>query len=274
MTKFFEFLKKQPLVTAALTVVVAVLAIRLPQETYWMRCVLRILMCGTTLFFLYLVSGEKTLSQGDNQTGYVFKHLAGILILSVLAGGFGFVTTLKDSGVEDGVLLRTVTLFFMFLFACLFEELCFRAVLNDAIVRQFRNCKGVFVISAVVSCLVFGAVHVIGSPLTDGLAWAQAVLKALSCAVVGFAFLILYWKTRNVWAIGLVHGLYDFFSSLSLTLGAKAEIGAGNYVHGGEQGVASVVIFSVQLVITALITLGIWKKVGKTIDFEEMRKNW
>ncbi len=274
MTKILTFLKKQPLVTAVLAVAVAVLAVQIPQEEYWIKLILRVLMCGTTLFFLYLVSGEKTLSQGNNQTGYVFKHLLGILFVGALFGGLALTTKLVSGEVESGVPLRTLTLFCMFLFACLFEELCFRAVLNDAIVRQFRNQKGVFVLSAVASSLIFGAVHVIGSPLTDGLAWAQAGLKTLSCAVVGFAFLILYWKTRNVWAIGLVHGLYDFLSTIQLTLEGTSSLGAGSYVKSGAEGVAGLGVLSVQLVISALITLGIWKKVGKTIDFEDMRKNW
>ena len=44
---------------------------------------------------------------------------------------------------------------------------------------------------------------------------AQAVLKTVSCAIFGLALLLLYWKTRNIWACAIVHGLFDFFPSIS-----------------------------------------------------------
>ena len=274
MTKFLTVLKRQPLLTAALAVAVAVLAIRLPQPSYGNKCALRVLMCGTTLFFLYLISGEKTIFHGSAQLGYTFKHLLGFLIFALIMGVLGVVSKLQSDPVESGVLLRLVTLLLMFLFACLFEELCFRAVLNDAIVARFRHVKGVFVISAVVSSLTFGVVHMIGSPVTSAVEWAQAILKTLSCAVTGFAFLVLYWKTRSVWGIGLVHALFDFLTDFSLVLGGTADLGAGNYVKAGEEGIAGIVVLGIQTLIGAAIALRVWKKVGKTIDFEAMRESW
>ena len=274
MTSFLNFLKKQPLLTAVLAVAVAVLAVKLPQPTYWNKCVVRIVLCGVMLFSLFLISGEKTHSKGDKQIGYTFKHLLGFLIFALVMGTFGLYGQLKDGPIESGLPLRRLSLMLMFLFVGLFEELCFRAVLNDGIVYQFRNFKGVFVLSAVVSGLVFGAVHLIGSPLQSGLDWAQAVMKTLSCAAMGVAFLILYWKTRNVFAIGLVHGLYDFLCEISLALGGSDGIGSGNYVRQGDAGIIGLVTLAVQLVIGVVFLLVIWKKVGKTIDFKAMRENW
>ena len=274
MTEFIQFLKKQPLFTAVLAVIVAVLAIKLPQPTYWNKCVLRILMCGTTLFFLYLVSGEKTIFQSGAQIGYTFKHLLGFLIFAFIMGLLSVFGSIQSGSVEGGVLLRLISLALMFLFACLFEELCFRAVLNDAIVYQFRHSKNVFVVSAVVSSLVFGVVHIIGSPVTNAVEWGQAVMKTLSCAVMGFAMLILYWKTRSVWAIGLVHALFDFLTSFGLIFEGTANLGAGSYVQAGKEGVIGFITLGVQTLISAAITLRVWKKVGKTIDFEAMRESW
>ena len=274
MTKFFELLKKQPLFTAVLAVAVAVLAIKLPQPTYWNKCVLRILMCGTTLFFLYLISGERTISQSNAQIGYTFKNLFGFLIIAFIMGLLGIFGTIQSGSVEGGILLRLITLPLMFLFACLFEELCFRAVLNDAIVYQFRHSKNVFFVSAVVSSLVFGVVHIIGSPVTNAVEWGQAILKTLSCAVMGFAMLILYWKTRSVWAIGLVHALFDFLTSFGLIFEGTTSLGAGTYVQAGKEGVVGIIVLGLQTLISAAITLRVWKRVGKAIDFEAMRENW
>ena len=273
MTRLFQFLKKQPVFAAVLALAVAVPALLLPQDVYWHRCVLRILMCGTMLFLLYLVSGEKTLSQGCNQTGYVIGHLLAFPIMALLMGAMGFIGQLQE-GVESGLPLRLVTIVFMVLFACLFEELCFRALLNDAIVGQFRNCRGVFAVSATVSSLVFGLVHVMGSPVSTAFEFAQAALKTFSCAIFGFAMMILYWKTRNVWALGIIHALYDLFTMSSVILGGNAKLGVGSYVNEGEQGFYGIIVLAVESAVSLIITLIIWKKVGRTLDFKSMRENW
>ena len=51
-------------------------------------------------------------------------------------------------------------------FVGLFEEVAFRALINDAIVYQFRSFKHVFLLSAVLSSLIFGYVHVMFVPLS------------------------------------------------------------------------------------------------------------
>ncbi len=274
MTRFFEFLKRQPMMTAVLALMIAMAGVGLPQESYLTRAVLRVLLTGTMLFLLSLISGEKTLSQGDNQTGYVIRQLMGFLILAAIAGVLTAVGTVVQGQVRPGILLRVVTLLLLFLFVGLFEELCFRAVLNDAMICQFRNSKRVLVWSAVFSSLIFGAVHVIGSPLTGAVEVLEAVLKTLSTAIVGFAFLILYWKTRNIWALALVHGAYDFLASFPLVLGSSEAIGAGSYVREGTEGKIVAVVYMIQIVIVGLITLRVWKKVGKTIDFDALRESW
>jgi CAAX amino terminal protease family. len=274
MTSFFTFLKKHPIMTALIAIVLALLAIRLPQPTYWNKGVIRILLCGVMLFSLYLISGEKTLSQGDKQIGYTFKHMLGFLIFALVMGLLGAVGKLASGAPERGLFLRLLSLLVLFFFVGQFEELCFRAVLNDAIVYRFRETKGVFALSIVISSLVFGAVHMIGSPLTSALDWAQAVLKTLSSAMTGVALLILYWKTRNVFAIGLVHGLYDFLSEFSLVFGGSENLGAGNYVVQGSDAIIVIITYGVQMLIGLVFVLLIWKKVGKTINFEELRKTW
>ena len=105
----------------------------------------------------------------------------------------------------------------MFISVGLFEELAFRAVINDAIIYKFREKKYVFVLSAVVSSLVFGAAHIVGEfDATSAIAWGQAVAKTLESGVFGLALLILYWKTRNIWACGVAHGLFDFFAGYTV----------------------------------------------------------
>ena len=274
MTRFLNFLRKQPLLTGVLAFALVELATTIPHPTHWNMCVLRLLECGVMLFLLYLISSEKSVFSDNDAIGYTFRHLKGLLIFGLVLGMLPVITQFKN-GIEAGLPLRVVTMLLMFLFACLFEELCFRAVLNDAIVYQFRNFKHVFILSAIVSSLTFGVVHVMGAPLTSAIEWAQFLLKTISAAIMGFAFLIMYWKTRNIWAVALVHALYDILTQLSaIILGGNASLGIGSYVLTGLNGIVAIGTFSIQTVVGVLIALHVWKKVGKTIDFETMRRTW
>ncbi|MBR5604798.1 MAG: CPBP family intramembrane metalloprotease [Verrucomicrobia bacterium] len=278
MTTSQVFLKRYPIIIGVIALVLAIKGVLYsPHETYLDILEARVVLCAIMLFFLWLISGKKTLSQINNQTGYVIKKGIGLWIFALFVGLCAFYAQLRHAGgMPAGWQSRAIVIFFMFFFTCLFEELCFRAVLNDAIVYQFRNSKHVFLMSALISTLIFGAAHCLGSSLTSGLAWAQAVLKTLSCAVFGFALMVLYWKTRNILACGIVHTVYDYLVSFSLVFISSPKLSFGTYIRPDKAGsILNVVyVYPITILITGLIAWRIWKKVGKTIDFEEMRKNW
>ena len=154
-------------------------------------------------------------------------------------------------------------------------------IINDGLLYQFRESKHIFVWIGLITTLVFGWIHVASAASSSPLAIAQAVLKTSSAGIMGFALLILYWKTRNFWAIALAHALYD---SLPLIAGQLFDTGVkvGSYVteetkeiNGAavNMGAAQAVIFAVQTVIFILFTLALLK-VLKSIDFEKMRREW
>ena len=188
--------------------------------------------------------------------------------------GFLFILVSGNTNVAAGWPLRVLLAVIACVFVGLFEELTFRVTINDALLYRFRNNKNIFVWIAIISCLVFGAVHVIsgkifGSPATLGM----AALKILSSALCGLCWLILYWKTRNVWGIALIHALCDFttFLQSALTETQVSLGGAENYT-GANAGGLGVYLF--QIVFGLVFVIILWKKVGKTIDFDEIRKTW
>ncbi len=117
------------------------------------------------------------------------------------------------------------------------------------------------------------AAHIIGADLSTPLAWGQAAGKTLSCAVFGLTLLILYWKTRNIRACGVVHGVYDFLLSFSDGIFQKGTIVAP-YVLPDEAALPVIIIYSVTTVIELFLFWIVWRKVGRKIDFEEMRRSW
>lgn len=159
-------------------------------------------------------------------------------------------------------------------FVGLFEELTFRVMINDALLYSFRNNRHIFIWIAIISGLIFGTVHVIsGSIFTNSEALISAILKTLAAGLGGLCWLILYWKTRNIWGIALVHALCDFGTFLSSALiENKADLGgAENYTGIGAAGNG---LYLFQIVCCLIAVIILWKKVGKTIDFEEIRRSW
>ncbi len=112
-----------------------------------------------------------------------------------------------------------------------------------------------------------------GSIFTNPEVLISAVLKTVAVGIGGFCWLILYWKTRNIWGIALVHALCDFSTFLmsALTENKVNLGGAENYTGMGTVGN---IVYLFQIACSLIAAIILWNKVGKKIDFEEIRKTW
>ena len=270
--------KKAPLLLAAVAIGIALIFLRffrlydvLPAA--FQRLFLAAVMAG----FLYLISGRKTFDRSLRQTDYVVSTLRPILIYSAVLGAARLFIYYSTDGwnFAEGWMGELAASFLLMASVGLFEELMCRAVLCDALIYQFRSFKGVFVLTGIVVPLVFGCLHVVGAPIFTPLMLAQAVLKIASAGMIGLSLLMMYWKTRDIWACAIVHALFDFLMTCPAVLYGRWDLQqVGTYVLEGSEGrtVAAVLLFDmvVELVIVALV----WRKVMGTIDFEEMRREW
>ncbi len=252
MKVFINFLKKQPFLCAVLAVILA-------------------MAMG---FFLYLISGEKTLDCCGDSTGYVIRVLTPCLILPAVIGLTGFLGFFTDTPIRSNWPVQLLAGALEMLSVGLFEEILFRAVINDGIMYQFRNFKGVWILCALVSSLVFGWVHVMSADVSQPLLMAQALLKIITCAQFGLCMLFLYWKTRNIWACALVHALFDFMPGWAEYILDVQQETNNSYVAAGESGVFVMVFYLVEAAVLLIAMIQIYRKVVKTIDFEELRKTW
>ena len=153
--KYILFLKKNPLNCAAIAIVYAILCLKtLKMQTYFQQFILRTLLCGAMAFFLYQISGDKTLVSAYNSNWYVIKVAMGHWIFALPLGILAFLSS-AGSGLPlwDNVTWQLLSIFLMFICVGLFEELAFRAVINDAIIYAYRDKKWVFILSGLVSSL-------------------------------------------------------------------------------------------------------------------------
>ena len=274
LKKIVEHLKKHPIIAAALTVIFGTVCVyTIPVENNFHRFLVRTALCGFVSFVLYQISGEKTFESSYKNTGYVLKYFSAFLIISLIQGVLLLLGNIQSSTMVDNPVTGLLNTFLFFISVGLFEELLFRAVINDAILYELRDKKNVFIIIALVSSLVFGAIHTVDVDVTSLTAWALAIGKTLETAVFGFASLILYWKTRNIWACGIAHGLYDFLTAFSTGIFNSTQE-TTSYVAVNDNSSYSLIMYGVRTVIALIITFIIWKKVSKTIDFEKIRREW
>ena len=273
MKQFLYFLKKQSLLTGMLAIAVALISIHfIPTKGFLAGGLLRMLLSATMAFFLYLISGEKTLEKCGHDVGYTIKVMMPYIIIAAIGCVVSLLSSFANTTLQADWCIRLPLLFLEMMFVGIFEEVAFRAVINDAVVYQFRDFKYVFVLSAIAVTFLFGWGHVAFADVSTPLMLSQAVAKILSSGLFGLTLLFMYWKTRNIWACAVVHGLYDFLLSVSTAFFEMEPI--PSYVQEGAIGLVGLIVMSVQTVIALIICIIVWKKVGRSIDFEEMRQSW
>ena len=224
-------------------------------------------------FFLYAVSGRKTFERCSSQTGYVLKNGWPVLIFPFVFFAAGIVGAITNGArLNADWPIRLGTCIVMMMLAGIGEELGFRAVACDALLPKLRNTRRPFLYTAVISGLVFGASHVILGGFDGWLSVVLGILKICTTAVFGATMMILYWKTRNVLAIGLLHGLYDLLPLVyDYLFGTEAAVETAGYTSGD---MGSLVIYLIQLAVDLIVLRHIYRKVGTTIDYRHVLEEW
>jgi membrane protease YdiL (CAAX protease family) len=141
----------------------------------------------------------------------------------------------------------------------LFEEATMRGLcLNGLLARMGRTRGGVYA-AIILSSLMFGMLHFdpsidFGSPLEI----AQNILKVLQSGMCGFLFACILVKTRNIWAVAIIHAANDFMLLFMSNGLVDADV-TTEYVATGDDGVAILTVYIV-LILLYLPFISIGKK--------------
>lgn len=87
------------------------------------------------------------------------------------------------------------------------EEFLFRGVIAERLIRRFGATRKGVVLSAFLSGAMFGALHLINA---SGTSLLSASIQALAATCIGTAFGVIYYSSRSIWALVLIHALNDF----------------------------------------------------------------
>lgn len=226
-----------------------------------------------TLVYLYLISGKKTFTYLNNQTGYTVRTLAPILIFPGIFSLFGVLSWIMDRppampGWSLNFLLAAANMFMV----GIYEEGCFRACACDALLPALRKTRHPFLFTALISGLLFGYVHVVSVDFSNLQETLQFVLKIVNLLISGSMYMILYWKTRNLLGLAIVHGLYDFIPDFMNQIFLFPDVeNTGSYTTGD---VGTTIVYVIQLVFSLLCLLYVYRKVARKLDYKKILEEW
>lgn len=127
------------------------------------------------------------------------------------------------------------------------EFLCRGWLLNEFLERFGDTKKGVWY-SIIISGFIFGLIH-LGNIFTVGQAIPTTILQVINAAATGIIFGIIYYKTKNIWSVILLHGFWDF----SLFLGEVAPVSSTIATESTFSIIT--IIFTILMVGTELINI-------------------
>lgn len=90
----------------------------------------------------------------------------------------------------------------------LFEEIMCRGWIQNEFIERFgKDRKGV-IFSIIISGIIFGIIHI--TNIFYGQDLSTTLMQILTATISGAAYGAIYYKTKNIWSVVILHGLWDF----------------------------------------------------------------
>lgn len=128
----------------------------------------------------------------------LFYIIGGLLFMTISIPGL---ITLKS-----GYALINVTILCLLIGICE-EFLCRGWLLNEFLERFGDTKKGIWY-SIIVSGLIFGLMHI--ANIFAGQDAIGTIMQVVSASATGIVLGLIYYKTKNIWSVIILHGFWDF----------------------------------------------------------------
>lgn len=243
-------------VTLALAAVlsVAILAWQLGGAIISMLTTLDMDLCVTLTGALgaatgVLILGGKSLFRFDRAAFVVaWKKGWWVVAVSVLLMLWEITNTVVSGEpiAEDGWPLRFIAILLLCVGVGYYEESLFRGLVLGGLLDAFGGKKAGIVASVVLSSVVFGVMHIVGSELDpkEPLSLMQAFLKTLQTGTYGFFLAALVTKTGDLHGAIVLHALDDFFLMVPTSVLYSQPVET-EYVTTGESALPTIMLYVV-----------------------------
>lgn len=168
------------------------------------------------------LGGARWLRPSIKSVGHMWRFMGYLIVLQVLLGVIAFLSTaasMTDAELDAVTSEMAAGNFAYLTILCLLvginEEVMFRGLFLGGLLARLGDKKSGVIASAVVSSLVFGAFHVIGSvDLSNHLSLAQGIMKTLQTGLFGFVLCAPVLEDHNLGGAISYHGFNDWLIML------------------------------------------------------------
>ena len=204
------------------------------------------------LLFIVALGGKEIARPSTKGMGEAWRAAGWLFVVNgtiVALGAIGIAMGVEPIEIAENWPARTALLALLCLSIGLFEESTMRGLcLNGLLARMGRTRAGVYG-AVILSSLMFGFLHFdpfidFGNPMEV----AQDILKVVQSGMCGFLFACILVKTRNIWAVAIIHGVNDFMLLFMANGLVDADV-APQYVISGEEAGATLAIYIVFIVL-------------------------
>ncbi|MBQ9142147.1 MAG: CPBP family intramembrane metalloprotease [Lachnospiraceae bacterium] len=136
-----------------------------------------------------------------------------VFFLLAVPGCVLFATMATEEGATYKALPEILAFVLFVLLVGLAEEIFFRGILADAILKRFGNSVSGVVISVVLSGVVFGLAHILN--ILSGQSLEESIVQVVATSMLGILLSAIYIRHRNAYAVALLHTVLDFMTMFS-----------------------------------------------------------
>jgi membrane protease YdiL (CAAX protease family) len=178
--------------------------LHLPVPPLWLRVPV---LLGIALLAVRFGAGLKLSEIGlrrwrdwnATERSYFFQ----VLVIANVVFAVLFAGPLKKVLAQPALLERTWTVFLPYLLWGFYQEVMYRGILQTELVRRWGPLRGIAVSNAL---FTFGPLHFYHFTHTS-----PALPMFAGIFAIGLFFAVLFWRSGNLWMVGLFHGIGNLY---------------------------------------------------------------
>ena len=199
---FLEMLVVFILIDTFITVLPSVISNNITYYKYGTELLLEIIYAALVLIVMllfknsYVFTDKKKKFLKSVSYGFPMLIIAGISLIGSLSSLDGF------------NLGNFINLFLLTIFIGIAEEFLCRGWLQNEFIERYGDNKKHIILSILFSSLIFGLIHF--SNMLAGQDLLTTIVQVIQATSAGLLLGSIYYKTKNIWAVIFLHGVYDF----------------------------------------------------------------
>lgn len=199
---FIEMLVVFILIDTLITVLPSVISNNITYNKYGTELLLEIIYAALVLIVMllfknsYVFTDKKKKFLKSVSYGFPMLIIAGISLIGSL------------SSLDEFNLGNFINLLLLTIFIGIAEEFLCRGWLQNEFIERYGDSKKHIILSILFSSLIFGLIHF--SNMLAGQDLLTTIVQVIQATSAGLLLGSIYYKTKNIWAVIFLHGVYDF----------------------------------------------------------------